>query len=72
MRFYYWSFLNWIPITIYYVVAVILLLAVWWLIKKKNKAKYIMGSLIPVMLILPWTQELWISICDRGRTSPTY
>jgi hypothetical protein len=61
MRFYYWSFLNWIPITIFYVIVAVVLWILWRLIKDDKNAKYLILGLIPVMLILPWTEELWIA-----------
>jgi hypothetical protein len=61
MRFYYWSFLNWIPITIFYLIAAVVLWILWRLIKDDKNAKYLMFGLIPVMLILPCTEELWIA-----------
>jgi len=61
MHFYYWSFLNWIPITIFYVIAAVVLWILWRLIKDDKKAKFFIWGLIPVMLILPWIEELWIA-----------
>jgi len=61
MRFYYWSFLNWIPITIFYVIAAAIIWVIWILIRDDRKAKYAIWGLIAVMGVLPWTEEIWIA-----------
>ena len=61
MRFYYWSFLNWIPLTIFYVIAAVLVLILWKLTKGDRGAPKLVWSLIVVMVVLPWTEELWIA-----------
>jgi hypothetical protein len=61
MRFYYWSFLNWIPLTIFYVIAAVLVLILWKLTKGDRGAPKLVWSFIVVMVVLPWTEELWIA-----------